>query len=101
MAPQNPDSLYKDIERRHRKFAPLMIPRKLEENLPFESKEKFRSQSKKDIIRKREDKLPIKSLMTDKDKQVYSMIQRLNTLKREKVSKIHIKFYRKKRRPSK
>lgn len=43
MPTQNPDSVYRDIERRHRKFAPLMIPKKLEENLPFESKEKVQS----------------------------------------------------------
>jgi len=40
MPQQNPDSLYRDIERRHRKFAPFVIPKRLEENLPFESKEK-------------------------------------------------------------
>ena len=41
---QNPDSLYKDILRPERKFASLLIPKNLENALPFKSKvifEKF------------------------------------------------------------
>lgn len=51
-----------------------MVPKRLEENLPFESKEKVKLISRKEVIRKREDKLPVKTLLTDKEKEVYSMI---------------------------
>jgi ribosome biogenesis protein BMS1 len=42
--------------------------------------------SRKELIRKRESKLPVKAVMSDKEKDVYAMIQRLNTVKREKVA---------------
>lgn len=37
----NPDSEYKQIERVEKKFNPLMLPKGLENNLPFQSKEKI------------------------------------------------------------
>jgi ribosome biogenesis protein BMS1 len=41
MPPRNVDSEYKDVERIEKRFNPLKIPKTLEENLPFKSKEKM------------------------------------------------------------
>ncbi|KRX11433.1 Ribosome biogenesis protein BMS1 -like protein, partial [Trichinella nelsoni] len=38
--PVNKDSLYKPIERKQRKFNPLVIPKAIQKNLPFKSKPK-------------------------------------------------------------
>ncbi|KAM3139101.1 hypothetical protein pb186bvf_008699 [Paramecium bursaria] len=84
-APVNPDSVYKDIERNPVKFNPLKIPTRLQQSLPFQSREKVQQLSLKDRIRKQVEKnLPVKSELTDREKQTYSMIQRLNTIKNDK-----------------
>ena len=50
----NPDSIYKPIERKAKKFNKLFIPKKLEESLPFASKHKDEKKQKKDsYLRKR------------------------------------------------
>lgn len=48
----NQDSVYKNIERNPKSFAPLMIPKNLEKALPFAAKEKFRESKKKALERK-------------------------------------------------
>lgn len=40
--PQNPDSVYKEVTRYARKFAPLRIPKTVERDLPFKTKPKVR-----------------------------------------------------------
>ncbi|CAD8186781.1 unnamed protein product [Paramecium pentaurelia] len=83
-----PESTYQDQERVPVKFAPLRIPNNLQQNLPFESKEKVKSLSFRERLRQQVEKnLPVKSNMTDKEKEVYSLIQRLNTIKNEKEKK--------------
>lgn len=62
-----------------------MIPKALEENLPFKSKEKVKLLSKKEKLAKAEAKIPIKELTSEEDKKVFALIQRLNTIKKEKV----------------
>jgi ribosome biogenesis protein BMS1 len=54
----------------------------LEANLPFASKQKLPQKEKKDDLLS---SLPIKSLKSDHEKQVFALIQRLNTIKNEKV----------------
>ena len=71
---QNADSGYRDIQRVKRNFNPLRVPTRLQESLPFESKEKVRTISAKERIRRMESKLPVKSMLTEKEKEVYSMI---------------------------
>lgn len=83
-APKNADSEYKIIERKKRVFNPLLIPKKLEANLPFASKQKIIKKSKYDKLVMDELK-PLKSLTTDGEKEVYALIQRLNTIKNERV----------------
>ena len=81
-APVNPDSQYKEITRKKRIFNPLVIPRGLEANLPFASKQKLTAKKEKDTLF---DSLPIKAIKSDHEKQVFALIQRLNTIKNEKV----------------
>lgn len=59
----------------------------MEENLPFKSKEKNRKISLKEKLEREEYAKPLKQLTNDHEKQVYSLIQRLNTIKNEKVRK--------------
>lgn len=82
------DSAYQDIERTDKKFKPLMVPKALEENLPYKSKEKVKLLSKKEKLAKAESKVPVKELTSDEDKKVFALIQRLNTIKKEKVKLI-------------
>ncbi|KAJ3400074.1 Glycoside hydrolase 2 (Mannanase, beta-galactosidase), partial [Chytridiales sp. JEL 0842] len=78
----NPDSLYKEIERKPRKFNPLKIPKSLQANLPFASKPKQLSKQKKPGLLQRR-----AVLLEPHEKKVYSLLQAVNTLKREKERK--------------
>lgn len=84
------DSAYQDIERTEKKFKPLIVPKTLEENLPYKSKEKVKLLSKKEKLAKAEAKVPVKELTSEEDKKVFALIQRLNTIKKEKVNKTKI-----------
>ncbi|EGR32753.1 hypothetical protein IMG5_071660 [Ichthyophthirius multifiliis] len=88
---QNENSQYQDIVRTEKKFKPLMVSKNLEENLPFKSKEKVKQMSQKEKILKAESKLPIKQLTSEEDKKIFSLIQRLNTIKKEKIKAKEIK----------
>ncbi|EAS05797.2 elongation factor Tu GTP-binding domain protein (macronuclear) [Tetrahymena thermophila SB210] len=83
---QKVDSEYQEIERTEKKFNPLLIPKNLEENLPFKSKQKVKLLSKKEKLAKAESKIPIKELTSEEDKKVFALIQRLNTIKKEKLA---------------
>jgi ribosome biogenesis protein BMS1 len=76
----NPDSIYKPIERQERKFNALRIPKNIEANLPFKSKPKLESAKKgKSYIAKR-------AVVMEKDERdKYSFMQALNTLRNEKT----------------
>lgn len=82
--PKNQDSEYKDVQRQIKVFNPLKISKKLEENLPFKSKEKLKKVSLKEKLQKMEYMKPMKSLTSEHEQQVYSLIQRLNTIRNEK-----------------
>jgi ribosome biogenesis protein BMS1 len=45
--PQNPDSLYKPVERTVRKFKALQVPKKLQKELPFKTKPKLDPKQKR------------------------------------------------------
>jgi len=60
----------------------------LEENLPFKSKEKIKRISVKERLEKAEYNKPLKQMTNDHEKQIYSLIQRLNTIKNEKVEQL-------------
>ena len=67
----NSDSQYKEIERKPKIFNPLKVPKKLEESLPFKSKDKMAKISAKDRIARKEENVPIKSLTPDDEKKAY------------------------------
>ena len=51
-----------------------MIPKKLEENLPFKSKDKMNKISLKERLAKKEESVPIKSLTPDDEKKAYALM---------------------------
>ena len=94
--PINKDSEYKEVNREERIFPNLIISKTLEENLPFQSKNKVKTmmegKSEKyvedDTFLMKKHKLPttkLKSVLTDKEKNAYSLLQRLQTIKNLKV----------------
>ena len=80
----NIDSEYKDIEREERVFPNLVISKNLEKNLPFKKKNKVLNDAKDENYHLKKLGLPykkkIKSYMTTSEKNVYSLMQRLQTL---------------------
>ena len=80
----NVDSEYKDIEREERVFPNLVISKNLEKNLPFKKKNKNANDSKQENYHLKKLGLPykkqIKSYMTTNEKNIYSLMQRLQTL---------------------
>jgi len=89
---QKPDSEYKDIEREERVFPNLVISKNLEKNLPFKKKNKNINDNKEENYHLKKLGLPykkqIKSYMTTNEKNVYSLMQRLQTLQNIKEKKI-------------
>ena len=89
---QKPDSEYKDIEREERVFPNLVISKNLEKNLPFKKKNKNINDNKEENYHLKKLGLPykkqIKSYMTTNEKNVYSLMQRLQTLQNIKDKKI-------------
>ena len=80
----NVDSEYKDIEREERVFPNLVISKNLEKNLPFKKKNKNNNDNKSENYHLKKLGLPykkqIKSYMTTNEKNIYSLMQRLQTL---------------------
>jgi ribosome biogenesis protein BMS1 len=82
---QNVDSEYKEIVREEQVFPDLVISKNLEKNLPFKTKSKNIKDLNDETFHLKKlglpYKKPIKSYLTSKEKDVYSLIQRLQTLK--------------------
>jgi ribosome biogenesis protein BMS1 len=77
----NPDSIYKPIERSERKFGKLMIPKRLEEALPYASKPKNeKKRKKKGYVAKRA------VIMEPEERKKVTFIQALNTIRKEKTA---------------
>eukprot|EP00804_Cyclotella_cryptica_P003462 CCRYP_002111-RD/>CCRYP_002111-RD protein AED:0.29 eAED:0.29 QI:0/0.5/0.4/1/0.5/0.4/5/98/563 len=78
----NPDSIYKPIERKERKFNKLFIPKSVESALPFASKPKDEKKRKtKSYVSKRA------VMMDAEEKKKYTFIQAVNTIRNEKQAK--------------
>ncbi|CAA0828567.1 P-loop containing nucleoside triphosphate hydrolases superfamily protein [Striga hermonthica] len=80
--PVNKDSLYKPIERKPKKFNPIVIPKSLQEALPFASKPK-------DIPSRRRQSLGSRRavVMEPHDREVHAMVQHLQLIRNEKMKK--------------
>jgi ribosome biogenesis protein BMS1 len=78
----NADSEYRPIERKARRFNPLQIPKSLQAALPFASKPKILSkQSKPGLDQRRA------VALDSQERKVYSLMQQLNTIRKEKEQK--------------
>mmetsp|Transcript_33925 Transcript_33925/g.74425 ORF Transcript_33925/g.74425 Transcript_33925/m.74425 type:complete len:1184 (-) Transcript_33925:107-3658(-) len=82
-----PDSIYKPITRPEKKFNKLFVPKRLEEALPFASKQKdeMKKRKKRSYVSKRA------VVMDAQEKKKYSFMQAVNTIRNEKVAKKKIK----------
>jgi ribosome biogenesis protein BMS1 len=95
--PNNKDSDYKEIKREQRVFPSLAISKSMEQALPFKVKNKVKTAISGKSLNYEEDdtfllkKLnlpvnkPLKAYLSEKEKSIYSMLQRLNTIKNVKV----------------
>ncbi|KAK9704640.1 Glycoside hydrolase 2 (Mannanase, beta-galactosidase) [Basidiobolus ranarum] len=84
--PSNPDSHYKDIHRETRKFNPLKVPRQLQSELPFSSKPKQLTKQKRPGLLQRR-----AVVLEPHEKRIYSLMQQIQTLKKDKDRKRKIK----------
>jgi ribosome biogenesis protein BMS1 len=77
----NPDSIYKPIDRPERTRKKLLIPKRLEEALPYASKPKDeRKKRQKGYVAKRA------VIMEAGERKKETFIQALNTIRKEKVA---------------
>ncbi|KAK9153091.1 hypothetical protein Sjap_000571 [Stephania japonica] len=84
--PVNKDSLYKPIERKLRKFNPLVIPKSLQAALPFASKPKDRSAQKRPPLEQRRG-----VVREPHERKVHALVQHLQLIRNEKMKKRKIK----------
>lgn len=82
--PVNKDSLYKKIERKPRKFNPLVIPKSLQANLPFESKPKHMPKRKRLSFDDRRQKAVV---VEPRERKIHALVQHLQLMKAEKIKK--------------
>merc|ERR550525_402659 len=87
-APFNKDSVYKPIERKRKKFAPLKVPNKLSAKLPFKSKPK-QEVAKSAAQRKAEHGIGI--IKSKHEKQVDHLITQLGMFKNIRKQKDRVK----------
>ncbi|XP_017641838.1 uncharacterized protein LOC108483128 isoform X2 [Gossypium arboreum] len=80
--PVNKDSLYKPIERKPRKFNPLVIPKALQADLPFESKPKNIPHQKRPLL---EDRRAV--VMEPHERKVHALVQHLQLIRNDKMKK--------------
>ncbi|TXG72756.1 hypothetical protein EZV62_001335 [Acer yangbiense] len=84
--PVNKDSLYKPIERKLRKFNPLVIPKTLQAALPFASKPKNIPSRKQPLIENRR-----AVVMEPHERKVHALVQHLQLIRNEKKKKRKLK----------
>ncbi|KAK8671512.1 hypothetical protein V6N13_038106 [Hibiscus sabdariffa] len=84
--PVNKDSLYKPIERKPRKFNPLVIPKALQADLPFESKPKNIPHRKRPLL---EDRRAV--VMEPHERKVHALVQHLQLIRNDKMKKRKLK----------
>lgn len=90
--PVNKDSLYKPIERKPRKFNPLVIPKSLQSALPFASKPKNMPSRKKPLLENRR-----AVVMEPHERKVHALVQHLQLIRNEKMKKRKLKDKEKKK----
>ncbi|KAL5781216.1 hypothetical protein ACOSP7_006245 [Xanthoceras sorbifolium] len=84
--PVNKDSLYKPIERKPRKFNPLVIPKTLQAALPFASKPKDIPSRKRPLLENRR-----AVVMEPHERKVHALVQHLQLIRNEKMKKRKLK----------
>ncbi|KAJ7980661.1 Ribosome biogenesis protein BMS1 [Quillaja saponaria] len=90
--PVNKDSLYKNIERKPRKFNPLVIPKSLQASLPFASKPKDIPRQKRPLLH---DKRAV--VMEPHERKVLAFVQHLQQIKSDKEKKRKLKEEKKRK----
>ncbi|CAI9757098.1 unnamed protein product [Fraxinus pennsylvanica] len=88
--PVNKDSLYQHIERKAKKFNPLVIPKRLEEALPFSSKPK-------NITVRKQPREITAVVMEPRERKVHTLVQHLQLIRNEKMKKRNLKQEAKKK----
>ncbi|CAK7322676.1 unnamed protein product [Dovyalis caffra] len=78
--PVNKDSLYKPIERKPKKFNPLVIPKSLQAALPFESKPKNIPSRRRPTLERRR-----AVVMESDERRVHALVQQLRLITNDKV----------------
>ncbi|KAF8943092.1 Glycoside hydrolase 2 (Mannanase, beta-galactosidase) [Haplosporangium gracile] len=80
--PQNGDSTYRPVERMTRRFNTLKVPKAIRSSLPFASKPKsLAAQKKPGLLQRRA------VMLEPEEKKIYTLMQQINTLKRDKDTK--------------
>ncbi|KAJ1410469.1 Ribosome biogenesis protein BMS1/TSR1, C-terminal [Sesbania bispinosa] len=92
--PVNKDSLYKKIERKPRKFNPLVIPKSLQASLPFASKPKDIPKRKKPLLEERRQKGVI---MEPRERKIHALVQHIQLMNHEKMKKRKLKEEKKRK----
>ncbi|KAK7341555.1 hypothetical protein VNO80_24489 [Phaseolus coccineus] len=92
--PVNKDSLYKKIERKPRKFNPLVIPKSLQASLPFASKPKDIPKRKKPLLEERRGRGVV---MEPRERKVHALVQHLQLINNEKMKKRKLKEEKKRK----
>ncbi|KAL0330378.1 UNVERIFIED_CONTAM: Ribosome biogenesis protein BMS1, partial [Sesamum radiatum] len=77
--PVNKDSLYRPIERKPRKFNPLVIPKSLQAALPFASKPKNIPHRRRPLLENRR-----AVVMEPHERKVHALVQHLQLIRNEK-----------------
>ncbi|KAL3506624.1 hypothetical protein ACH5RR_032006 [Cinchona calisaya] len=90
--PVNKDSLYKPIERKQRKFNPLVIPKSLQAALPFASKPKDIPSRRRSLLENRR-----AVVMEPHERKVHALVQHLQLIRNEKMKKRKLKEEEKKK----
>ncbi|CAL2235989.1 unnamed protein product [Prunus armeniaca] len=84
--PVNKDSLYKPIERKLKKFNPLVIPKSLQAALPFASKPKDIPSRGRPLLENRR-----AVVMEPHERKVHALVQHLRLIRNEKIKKRKLK----------
>ncbi|KAL2237042.1 UNVERIFIED_CONTAM: Ribosome biogenesis protein BMS1 [Sesamum indicum] len=84
--PVNKDSLYRPIERKPRKFNPLVIPKSLQAALPFASKPKNIPHRRRPLLENRR-----AVVMEPHERKVHALVQHLQLIRNEKMKKRKLK----------
>ncbi|XP_030506282.2 ribosome biogenesis protein bms1 isoform X2 [Cannabis sativa] len=84
--PVNKDSLYKPIERKVKKFNPMVVPKSLQAALPFASKPKDIPSRRKPLLENRR-----AVVMEPHERKVHALVQHLRLIRHEKTKKRKIK----------